>query len=240
MNQQEPSATVTDDTALDFLPDDYVAARNRARANRLCGALLAIVIVSVAGAFGYAELSLKSLREEHAAVTADFDRESARLAQLDTLRKQQQSVARRATLAEALVEGTTRTELLAELTSLLPDGTSLSELVMTSKVREHVKTPDEIIADKQAAALGRPVVPTVEPKRYDVSLRLAGLAYTDIQVAQFISRIGRSRYFDDVNLLVSKEFSYDGQLLRRFEVELVVRPVPLGVSTATASAGGFQ
>jgi Tfp pilus assembly protein PilN len=231
----EPSVEVRDDTALDFLPDDYVAARNRARANRLCGALLAIVIVSVAGAFGYAEMSLKSLRAEHETVTADFDRESARLAQLDTLRTQQQSVARRAMLAEALVEGTTRTALLGELTSLLPDGTSLFDLTLASKVRERVKTAEEILAEKQATRSTKPTPAIPQPKHYDVSLKLAGLAYTDVQVAQFISRLGRSPLFDDVNLLVSREFSYDGQLLRRFEVEMAVRPEPL--SGPLSSAG---
>lgn len=224
MNETELPASV-DAADLDFLPDDYIAARARDRANRLCGTLLAIVIFSVAAAFGYAEMSLRSLREQHDQVTAEFDREAARLKQLDTLRKQQQAVSRRATLAEALVERTTRTALLGELTSMLPDGTSLAELTMSSKVRVRVKTPAEILAEKQSPK--SQAAPPPEPKRYDVSLHLAGLAYTDVQVAQFISRLGRSRYFDDVNLLVSREFSHEGQLVRRFEVEMVVRPEPL-------------
>lgn len=230
MNSEEQPA-ISDDSALDFLPDDYVAARARDRANRLCGTLLAIVIFSVAAAFGYAESSLRSLREQHAEITADFDREAARLAQLDTLRKQQQAVNRRATLAEALVERTTRTTLLSELTSLLPDGTSLAELTMASKVRVRVKTPAEVLAEKQAPK-GQPVIAPPEPKRYDVTLKLVGLAYTDVQVAQFISRLGRSRCFDDVNLLVSREFTHEGQLVRRFEVEMTVRPEPLPEKSA--------
>lgn len=214
------------DDALNFLPDDYVAARNRARANKLCGGLLVIVILSVAGAFGYAENSLHQLRDEHAKVTQQFEEEATRLKRLDALQKQQQSLARRATLAEALVEKTTRTTLLNELTALLPDDTSLAELSLTSKVKERVKTPEELLAEKQATRNGQPYVPTPQPKRYTVSMHLAGLAYTDVQVALFINRLSRSPYFDDVNLLVSKEFTFNGQSVRRFEVEMTVRDEP--------------
>lgn len=241
MSEQQSQSVEIQEPALDFLPDDYVIARARARANRLCGALLAIVIVSVAGAFGTAELSLKSLREQHANVTAEFERESARLEQLDTLRKQQQAVSRRATLAEALVERTTRTALLAELTALLPDGTSLSSLTLTSRVRERVKTPEELAAAKQASRSGKAVPAVVEPKRYNVALKLGGFAYTDVQVAQFISRLARSRCFDDVNLLLSKEVDYEGQLLRHFEVEMAVRAAPLpDEPVATTNTEGLQ
>ena len=216
-----------DDSTLNFLPDDYVAARNRARANRLCAALLVVVILSVAGAFGYAESTLRQLRQDHVQVSADFEREAARLKQLGALQQQQEAVARRATLAEALVERTRRTMLINELTTLLPDGTSLAELVMTSRIRERVKTPEELLAEKQQARMKSTAAPSVQPKRYNVAMRLAGMAYTDVQVAQFINRLSRSPYFDDVNLLVSREFSLNGQSVRRFEVDMTVRPEPV-------------
>jgi Tfp pilus assembly protein PilN len=221
-----------DDATLNFLPDDYVAARNRSRANKLCGGLLVIVILSVAGAFSFAETSLHQLRAEHAQVTEQFDQEASRLKQLDTLQKQQQSLARRAALAEALVQKTTRTMLMNELTALLPEDTSLAELTLTSRVRERVRTPEELLAEKQSLRNGKPLTPVVEPKRYAVSLKLAGLAYTDVQVALFINRLSRSSYFEDVNLLVSKEFTLNGQTVRRFEVDMVVREEPLTAQRA--------
>jgi Tfp pilus assembly protein PilN len=214
---------------LNFLPDDYVLARRRARANRLCGSLLAIVIVGIAGAFQYAERSLEALRAEHAQVSADFQREADRLQQLETLQKQQQILARRAGLAEALVERVPRVELLGELKELLPTNTSLMEVSMVSKVRPVIKTVEEQLAEKRASSdpKAKATPPEPKPKFYDVTLKIAGLAYTDVQVATLINRLTRSRYFDDVNLLVSREFSFDGQLVRRFEVEMRVRPEPL-------------
>ncbi len=223
---------------LSFLPDDYVARRAKARANRLCGSLLLVTILSVAGAFTYAQNSLAQLKQEHAAVNEQFRLESERLKRLDTLQKQQSELARRARLAESLIEKNPRTEVLASLKEELPAGTSLLEVVLGSKVRPVVKTPEQILAEKQARKSAVKDATTEEPapKLYDVNLKLAGLAYTDMQVADYINSLGRSRYFEDVNLLVSREFLYQNQMVRRFEVEMRVRDEPKKNDVQTASA----
>lgn len=215
---------------LSFLPDDYVARRAKARANRLCGSLLMVTIVSVAGAFTYAQNSLASLKQEHVRVNEQFRLESERLQRLETLQKQQTELARRAKLAEALIEKTPRTDVLSSVKSELPAGTSLVEVIMNSKVRAVVKTPEQILAEKQArksAKKGAAVVPEEPaPKVYDVTMKIVGMAHTDMQVADYINSLGRSPHFEDVNLLVSREFLYQDQSVRRFEVEMRVRNEP--------------
>ena len=212
---------------LSFFPDGYLARRAQARANRLCGSLLIVALLGVGGAYAIADRSLERLRGEHTQVSAAFDLEAARLGRLDSMQKEQQTLARRARLAESLVERTPRAEVLTELRDLLPEDASLVELVMASRVHPPTpKTPQQILAERQS-----PGMAVVEPKVYDVTLRVGGIAFTDVQVAQFISRLSRSRYFDDVNLLVSRDMDVAGQSMRRFDVELIVRAEPLPPQT---------
>lgn len=214
---------------LSFLPDDYVASRAKARANRLFGSLLLITIFSVAGAFTYAQRSLEALRKQYVAVNEDFRRESDRLKRLDTLQKQQQELSRRAKLAESLIEKSPRSEVLNEIRSALPAGTSLMEVAMGSRVRAIVKTPEQLLAEKQARknkAKKEAEAPAIEPKLYDTTLKVVGMAYTDVQVAEYINRLSRSNYVEDVNLLVSREVTFQDQPVRRFEVEMKVRSEP--------------
>ncbi len=215
---------------LSFLPDDYVARRAKARANRLCGSLLLVTILSVAGAFTYAQNSLDSIKLEHATVNAEFRREADRLKRLDTLQKSQEELARRAKLAESLIEKMPRTEVLDSVKQELPAGMSLLEVVMNSRVRAVIKTPEQILAEKQARKPKNKAADKgpedVAPKLYDVTLKVVGMAYTDMQVADYISSLSRAPYFDDVNLLVSREIMFQEQPVRRFEVEMKVRNEP--------------
>jgi hypothetical protein len=226
---------------LSFLPDDYVARRARARANRLCGSLLLVTILSVAGAFTFAQNTLKALKAEHVSVNEQYRRESERLKRLDTLQKQQAELARRARLAEALIEKTPRTEVLASVKKEMPAGMSLVEVIMNSRVRPITKTPEEILAEKQSRATKTPgVVTEVKPKLYDVTMKVVGMAYTDMQVADYINSLAASPYFDEVNLLVSREVVFESQTVRRFEVEMVVRNEPKRTRESDATVATSQ
>lgn len=225
---------------LSFLPDDYVARRARSRANRLCGSLLLVTMFGVAGAFVYAQDRLDAIRQQYATVNAQYQREADRLKRLDELQKQQTELARRAKLAEALIEKAPRTEVLASLARSMPAETTLSEVVLNSRIKLVAKTPEQILAEKQArgAKKNAAVENEVKPKLYDTTLRMVGMAYTDLQVAEYINNLSRSPYFEDVNLLVSREVSYQDQPMRRFEVEMVVRsePKPSTEAQATGAA----
>lgn len=225
---------------LSFLPDDYIARRARARANRLCGSLLLVTIISVAAAFTYAQSTLESLKQEHASVNEQYRREADRLKRLDTLQKQQAELERRAKLAESLIEKVSRTEVLESVKSQLSAGMSLVEVAMNSRVKPVVKTPEQILAEKQNRGNKSAAAPEAKPKLYDVTLKLVGMAYTDVQVADYINSLSKSPYFEDVNLLVSREIKYQDQPVRRFEVEMVVRNEPKATNRADTSVATSQ
>ena len=65
----------------------------------------------------------------------------------------------------------------------------------------------------------KPGAPIQQAKVYDVNMKITGVAFTDVQVAQFITRLNTFKVFKDVNLLISDEFkdAEGGQQLRKFQ-----------------------
>ena len=61
---------------------------------------------------------------------------------------------------------------------------------------------------------------------YDVNLKITGVALTDVQVAQFIAKLGGIKIFKDVNLIISEEYKdgEEGAQLRKFSLEAALNP----------------
>ncbi len=210
---------------LSFLPEDYLATRRARRANRLFSALLAITIVAVSAAYIVADASVLALRTEHRDVMRAYQQESLRLKQLDELRKQHDQIAYRARLAEALVEKNPRSELLTGLTDLLPPGTALLELNLESKARPRTPAKPETTTKAPAASSKKKAKQPAEPPKpepliYDQSIKLVGIAYTDLQVARYMDALKRHPQLNDVDLILSRQFEYQDEPVRRFEISL--------------------
>jgi hypothetical protein len=76
------------------------------------------------------------------------------------------------------------------------------------KAADTTKTAYEM--KKAALTTASAPPPPPEPKSYDVNMKLTGVADTDVQVAQFLSRLGKSKLFRDVNLMISDEYEHEG------------------------------
>jgi len=217
---------------LDFLPDDYLAGRARARANRLYSALLTVVIVGVGGGFVVAERSLDDLRAEHAAVVAEFEREATRIERFRQLQQRQAAVDARAALAAALVEKLPRTRLLAEVADALPAGVALTDFTLVSKARAaKAAAPADPAAKRRAAKTAKSAKadaapPKPQPKTYDVMAKVGGVARSDAEVAAAIGNFSRSTLFRDVTLIQSRQATHLGEPVKKFEVELVLTDNP--------------
>ena len=72
-------------------------------------------------------------------------------------------------------------------------------------------------------------VPTHVPLEEHVALgrhhlKLTGVAPTDVQVAQFITKLNTSKLVRDVNLVVSDEYIQEKDKLRKFQIEMTIDP----------------
>jgi hypothetical protein len=74
-----------------------------------------------------------------------------------------------------------------------------------------------------AAASAGP--PQPEPVKYDVYLKLTGIADTDVQVAQFMSKLAESKLVTDVRLMISDTFKQNDREMRRFQIEMLQNPL---------------
>ncbi len=216
---------MTSPNQLSFLPDDYLERKARRRANILCGVLSVVVMGGIGSAFTLTEQSMRRVEQRHAEVDKTFGDAARRIEQVNVMRAQQRSIVEHAELAAALVEKVPRSNLLAEFTNSLPAGMSLLELTMESRARA-APVPD---ANKSSFEQKRDALEGLkgsapQPKLYDVYLKLTGIADTDVQVAQFITRLNGSKLLRDVNLVISDIYEHDHVTMRKFQIEMMLNP----------------
>jgi hypothetical protein len=103
--------------------------------------------------------------------------------------------------------------------------------VLESKLKERPAEPEATKstyemkkAAREAAGGKAPAPAQAEPRRYDVFMKLTGVAQTDAQVAQYINRLSRSKLLKDVNLVSSEMMNLKDEALRKFQIELSLNP----------------
>lgn len=222
---------------LSFLPDDYLERKRSRRTNAICASLFVVVVGSVFGAFSMTRKSLAALEAEFTAVDNQYAEAAKRIELVREMQEKQRTMAGQAELTAGLLERVPRSHVLAEVTNAMPAGVSLLEFDMQSRVRAAPPPPPRpagaapnITAADAAKSAQDAAKRTAEPKRYDVFMKLQGIAANDVQVAGFITRLGASKLFRDVNLVISEEFKADDsqspgvQKIRKFTIELSLEP----------------
>jgi Tfp pilus assembly protein PilN len=211
---------------LSFLPDDYLERKARRRANALCAGLSVIVMGAIAGAFWLTERTMRDVEARAAAVDRTYTEAAKSIEQVRRMKEQHEKVVHHAELVSSLVERVPRSNLLAEFTNALPDGTSLLDLSLESRVRALPPPP----AAGAPASSGRATRSSGSSSsatpalQYDVYLKLTGLADTDVQVAEFMTELTRCELLSEVNLVISDVLKQDDRTLRRFQIEMMLDP----------------
>lgn len=221
---------------LSFLPDDYMERKAQRRTNVICAVLFIIVMVAIGSAFSLTERSIKQLEKEHARVNSEYAAEAKKIEQAQKMQEKQRKMTRQAELTASLLEKVPRGNILAEITNALPKGVSLIDLVLDS--RRHVTTDPAASSQgknlyeiKKAAleaktnsAAAASLNPAAQPRVYDVTVKVTGIAPNDVQVAQFITRLNSSKFLSDINLIVSDEYKVQEETLRKFQIEMTIKP----------------
>ena len=210
---------------LSFLPDDYLKRKAQRRANAICAVLFLVIMVAIGSAFTFSERSLKNVERMHGDVEQQYAIAAKKLEQVQQMQAKQRTMAQQAELAATLLEKVPRSFVLAELTNNLPAGVSLLDFVMDSKKRTKPKAPEPTqisVIEKKKPAKEEAAQP--EGKVYDVFMKVTGVAETDVQVAQYIARLNRSKLLKDVNLVISDQFEQDKVQMRKFTIEMMLDP----------------
>lgn len=212
---------------LSFLPDDYLQRKAQRRSNLICAGLFVVVMGAIGTAFTMTERSIKEIERHHAKVEKDYAEAARRITQVQHMQEKQRQMAQQAELTASLLEKVPRTFILAELTNSLPAGVSLLDLTLESRRRNVVvDRPARTLYEQKQQELDKEKRPdpSLQPRVYDVTLKLTGIADTDVQVAQYMSKLNGSPLLKDVNLVVSDQFDRDGAKLRKFQIEMTLMP----------------
>jgi Tfp pilus assembly protein PilN len=215
---------------LSFLPDDYLERKAQRRTNAICATLFLVVMVAIGSAFTFTERSMRDAEREHNAIERKFTEAAKRIEQVQQMQEKQRTMAMQAELTASLLEKVPRSFLLAEVTNAMPPGVTLLDLNLESRRHSAPTSPGNkstfeskksatADAKKKAAAAAQS-----EAKVYDVNVKITGVAGTDVQVAQFITRLNQSTLVRDVNLVVSEEFKSEDGPVRKFQIEMMVNP----------------
>lgn len=204
-----------------FLPEEYTDRRLQRRTNAINLALFIVVLGAVVAAFLVTDQQRSEIKRLDAQVTQQFEEAAKRLEQLDELQRRKDAMIRKAQVSAALIERVPRSVILAEMINNMPATLSLVELNLTTKILQTAPRPktamEKVRQAKQAEADDTPDLPVTE-----VPISLVGLAPTDVEVAQFMTALGQSAMFDDVNLVFSEESDVDDRVMRRFRVEMTL------------------
>ncbi|MBC8108953.1 MAG: PilN domain-containing protein [Anaerolineae bacterium] len=221
---------------LSFLPDDYLERKAQRRTNAICAGLFLVTLIAIGSTFHFSERSNRDVDKTYDLKLREFTAEAKRIQQAEQMQEKQRTMARQAELAASLLEKVPRSFILAEITNAMPPGVSLMDFVLESKKR-NLAPPQSTVgatafeqrkateAQKKAnAAAAAANQQMAEMKLYDVGMKLTGIAPTDVQVAQFIRKLNGSKLLKDVNMVITDEFTQDGEPMRKFVVECTLDP----------------
>ena len=214
-----------------FLPDDYQKRRLRRRANLICsliggGTVLALGLTMIG-------LFLASLGTAATRLQAEqqYQEASKQIEQLKQLEERKAGLVHKVELSTDLLERVPRSLLLARLVKYLPENTSLMTLAMKLEEIE-VRAPEsskkapepasgDATKDTAAKAAAKPAMVKVKTCVF----HLTGLAPTDVEVAEFMSKLTSDPLFKDVDLRFSEQFPVrEGVVMRRFEMNFHLDP----------------
>src|SRR5262245_26378626 len=214
---------------LSFLPDDYLDRKRQRRTNVICAILFGVVMTTIGTTFSFSERSLRAVEKQHSAVENEYTDAAKRIEQVQQLLAKQRTMSRQAEITASLLEKVPRSNILAEITNALPSGVSLTDFALESKKRAPAvaAAPKNTFEMKSGpSAVSQP--PQPEAPVLDVYMKVGGLAGTDVQVAQLISKLNRSKIFKEVNLLITDTFlptqDKNEQAMRKFQIELTLNP----------------
>lgn len=209
---------------MSFLPEDYLEKRIARRTNVICMTLFVVVLGGVIAAFFVTNRQWSQAKDQKAEVDGRVAEAARKLEQLEELQAKDEQWRRKAMVSRVLVERVPRSRLLAEIINNMPMSMGLLELQLetqkvrtTRRPRTSLEKAKENKRQKLAEEEGEVEVPISE-----VSLALVGVAPTDLEVSQFMTKLNSHPLFDNVALVYSEQTSIEDHDLRKFEIEMAL------------------
>lgn len=240
---------------MNFLPDDYVQRRGIRRANWMCLGIAAGTLMLLGAVVAFVFVRSWTMAGIRFLTETQYQEASRKIEDLKQLERRKDGLLHKVELSTALLERVPRSHVLARLTNHLPEHTSLTSMTMqVEEVQVNLDKPAASDDGTEPAEVKPPRGPAGKNKNQPhivrvkrLRFRLDGLAKTDVQVAEYISRLHADPLFENVDLQFSEEFPYQESVtMRRFQMsfllsenaELVLESSPAEPAAVADSAPG--
>ena len=204
---------------INFVPDDYVQSNEWRRANLMCLVLFSVVMAALGGTFVTIKIRQKACRAEEALVNAKMARMQDSIDKFEELQTKRKEMMKTALTTAELLEPVPRSVLLASLTNNLPTGASLTKLNVIQKDPDANSNrrgrPSSSKYQKGSSGSGSKSSPE---QSLETSMDIEGIAPSDLQVAEYIQRLGDSQLLDQVRLVESVEKKIEDISFRHFKL----------------------
>ena len=209
---------------LSFLPEDYLEKRAQRRTNVLSVILFLIVMGGVIAAYYVTNEKRSNVQKLQTHVNEQFRKAAEQLAKLKELQAKKDHMIRKAKVTSVLVERVPRSILLSEMINKMPTNLSLIEMDLESKAvrKPMARTALEAAKNKKKQQGDPNLVDMPEVPEMAVTIRLTGVAPTDLEVSEFMTALKMTELFDSVNLVTSEQTIIEDEKMRRFRLEVTV------------------
>lgn len=167
----------------DFLPPSVHTNREDKRVIRIGIVLVAVVSIATAAAFATTLSGWRGLLQNRGSVAVRWDDANIRVQALVKAQKMTKDSIEIASHLERFVDGVPRSLILWELTQLLPEQSTLSDIRLETRVR--------ITDDKH------------EERKEMITL--LGIAPNDSSISAYIEALSTSTYFSNISLMYAQQ-----------------------------------
>ncbi|MCP4612034.1 MAG: PilN domain-containing protein [Planctomycetes bacterium] len=210
---------------INFVPDDYVQNTESSRTNLLYLVLFGVVMIALSGLFMTIKIRQRACGVREQLVNTKMTKIQEAIKKFEELQTKRGEMMRTALTTSQLIEPVPRSVLLASLTNNLPQGVSLLKLGLLQKesARALQSAPTSKYQSKQAKKAANAQQVSKE-RLLETHIDIEGVAPTDLQVAEYIGRLGNSSLLHNVALVESKEHDVkDGTMFRRFKLTAMLK-----------------
>ncbi len=192
---------------VEFLPAWYPQVRRRRRIVVLQAWMTLIVIAALGTWMTLAGRNVRSAEARLVRVERELNASRGELKTLEDLMIVNKELAGQAQVLAKVGSHAEAARLLATLDEVMPASTALLELSLLTEEKQPVTLAGARAAQERDSMVER-----------RLNVKVTGVAPTDVEVAEFLTRLTGKSFFEDVRMTGSKPRLDNGRIMREFEV----------------------
>ena len=192
---------------LEFLPDWYPQIRSRRRVVVIQAWTSLAIVLGLGVWWTVSSRNVRAAESTLASLDAQLVASRGEVKTLEELVTLQKKLGAQAQVLAKVGTHVESARLLATLDEVMPKTMALLELSFQTEELKPASLADTRVAQEKDRKLDR-----------RLNVKLAGVAPTDVEVADFLTKLTAKAFFEDVRMTRSKPRLDNGRLMREFEV----------------------